>query len=127
MWLSVLLVLNAYKEDVVDGEPRLYLDFAPHIAPIRCAILPLTKHQGELAEKVYKEVKARFGYVQYDDGASIGKRYRRQDEIGTPLCVTIDYQTADDNAVTVRDRNTAQQERISLDVLVEYLAKKLGQ
>ena len=125
--LFLTTLFNAYKEDVVDGEPRLYLDFAPHIAPIRCAILPLTKHQGELAEKVYKEVKARFGYVQYDDGASIGKRYRRQDEIGTPLCVTIDYQTADDNAVTVRDRNTAQQERISLDVLVEYLAKKLGQ
>lgn len=125
--LFLTMLFDAYREDVVDGEPRLYLDLAPHMAPIRCAVLPLTKHQGEIAQRVYRDVKSRFGFVQYDDGASIGKRYRRQDEIGTPLCVTIDYQTADDNCVTVRDRNSAQQERISLDFLLSYLAKKLGQ
>jgi glycyl-tRNA synthetase len=121
------MLFDSYREDVVDGEPRLYLDLAPHMAPIRCAILPLTKHQAPVAEKIYREAKSRFGFVQYDEGASIGKRYRRQDEIGTPLCVTIDYQTAEDNAVTVRERNTGSQERVAVEKLMDYLASKLGQ
>ncbi|MBM3894733.1 glycine--tRNA ligase [Candidatus Dependentiae bacterium] len=125
--LFLTMLFDAYTEDVVDGEPRVFLNFAPHMAPIRCAVFPLTKHQGELAGKIFADLKKKFAFVQYDDGGSIGKRYRRQDEIGTPFCITIDYQSAEDGAVTVRERNSGSQERIAITELVEYLAAKLAQ
>jgi len=125
--LFLTLLFDAYTEDILDGEPRLYLNFAPHMAPIRCAVFPLTKHQGELAQKVYADLKKKFSYVQYDEGASIGKRYRRQDEIGTPFCITVDYQSSEDAAVTVRERNSGAQERVAIGSLIEYLSVKFNQ
>jgi len=112
---AVLAVLaSAYTEDEVEGEKRVYLKLAPEIAPVKVAVSPLLKNKPELVEKareVYKQLKKEFGAVMWDDNGNIGKRYRRQDEIGTPYCVTIDFQTLEDNTVTVRNRDTTEQKR----------------
>lgn len=130
---SVLAVLtSAYKEDIQGDEARSYLSFKPNIAPIVCAVSPLLKNRPELQEKareVFKMLKAEFGRVMYDDNGNVGKRYRRQDEIGTPWCVVVDFDTAGlgDNIspdfkdmVTVRDRDTGEQKRIAISELVSY-------
>lgn len=124
---TVLAVLDsAYTEEEVDGETRVVLKFKPDIAPVKIAVLPLMK-KPELKEKtteVFDMLKKAL-VVQYDETGSIGKRYRRQDEIGTPYCVTIDYDSLEDGAVTVRDRDTMQQERIKISDLEDYIQKKL--
>lgn len=121
------LLCDAYEEEVLqEGETRTVLHFAPSIAPVKVAILPLMKKDG-LAEKA-KELFAHLSKiwnVQYDDGGAIGKRYRRQDEIGTPICLTIDYQTLEDGTVTLRDRDTMKQERIKIDGIIDRLSKVL--
>ena len=125
---TVLAVLcNAYDEEVVDAEKndvRTVLHLHPALAPVKAAVLPLSKKLAEPAQKVADELGKYFN-VEYDETGSIGKRYRRQDEIGTPYCVTVDFDTLEDNAVTVRDRDTMQQVRMPISELKAYLDEKL--
>lgn len=120
-------LVDAYSEDEVEGDTRVFMDLHPELAPIKVAILPLTKKVPlkEIAMEIHDQLK-KFYNVEYDESSSIGKRYRRQDEIGTPFCVTIDFDTLDDKMVTVRDRNTLAQDRIAIDDLLNYLRDKLG-
>ncbi|MDO8664104.1 MAG: glycine--tRNA ligase [Candidatus Liptonbacteria bacterium] len=125
---TILAVLaSAYTEDEMNGEKRTYLKFKPSIAPVKVAVFPLLKNKPQLVEKareVYKMLKYEFGAVEFDDNGNIGKRYRRQDEIGTPNCITVDFDTIEkDNTVTVRDRDSGKQERVSVTELVVYLRK----
>jgi glycyl-tRNA synthetase len=128
----VLAVLSqAYTEDELGGEKRVYLKLASAVAPIKIAVFPLLKNKEALtgkAQELYKVLRKQFGAVEYDETGSIGKRYRRQDEIGTPYCVTVDFETIekDGSPVTVRDRDTGAQEKIALKDLVSYLEQKLG-
>lgn len=123
------VLVSSYVEDEMNGEKRVYLKFPPKIAPIKVAVFPLLKNREELVEKskeVYKILKKEFSSVEFDDNGNIGKRYRRQDEIGTPFCVTIDFETIEkDNTVTVRDRDSGNQNRVSLDEIVVYLKEKI--
>ena len=119
---ALMAVLSgAYREDEQNGEKRVYLALPEHLAPVRFAVSPLLKNKPELVEKareVYAELaKANPGRVMWDDNGNIGKRYRRQDEIGTPHCVVIDFQTLEDGTVTVRERDTTEQRRVSVDKL----------
>ncbi len=124
------ILLSAYTEDEKDGEVRSYLKFKPNIAPVICAVSPLLKNKPELVEyanvKVYAPLKAEFGRVAWDDNGNIGKRYRRQDEIGTPFCIVVDFDTLTDDAVTVRDRDTGEQERVKVSELENYLKEKIS-
>lgn len=117
------LICSAYKEDEVGGEKRVYLKLPENIAPVKAAVFPLLKNKPELtakAREVYETLKKELGSVMWDDNGNIGKRYRRQDEIGTPHCVTIDFQTLEDGTVTLRSRDTTEQDRVKID---ELLAK----
>ncbi len=123
MFLTVMT--NAYHEEEINGETRVVLKLASHLAPYRVAVSPLLKNKPELVEKareVYETLKKEFGNVMWDDNGNIGKRYRRQDEIGTPYCVVIDFQTLEDDTVTVRDRDTTNQERCNRANLISKLA-----
>lgn len=118
---------NAYTEEQVGDETRTVLRFDKRLAPVKVAVLPLSKKE-ELqtpAKEIWKRL-SKMMFVEYDDTQSIGKRYRRQDEIGTPYCVTVDFETLNDHAVTVRDRDTMTQERVPVADLEVYLSKKLG-
>lgn len=111
---------SAYTEDEVNGETRAFLKFKPELAPYRFAVSPLLKNKPELVEKareIYTVLKKKYGNVIWDDNGNIGKRYRRQDEIGTPNCVVIDFQTLEDGTVTVRDRDTTEQKRTTVEEL----------
>ena len=123
------ILLSAYREDEKDGEIRAYLKLKPNIAPVICAVSPLLKNKPELIEyanaKVYAPLKAEFGRVAWDDNGNIGKRYRRQDEIGTPFCIVIDFDTLSDDTVTVRDRDTGEQERIKVADLKNYIKERI--
>lgn len=123
IFLSVLL--DAYEEEALaDGDVRNVLHLHPALAPFKAAILPLSKKLGDKADEIYSSLAKHF-MVDYDDAGSIGKRYRREDEIGTPFCITVDFQTMEDNTVTVRDRDTMEQIRLSADELVAYLNGKV--
>lgn len=126
---TILAILtSAYSEEKLgDGETRTVLRFAKKVAPIQIAVLPLSKKEelSSVAEKLSQDLK-KIARVTYDETQSIGKRYRRQDEIGTPYCVTVDFDTLTDNAVTVRDRDTMVQERIAIENLVAYFENKLS-
>ena len=118
------ILISAYAEDELGGETRTYLKLAKNIAPIRAAVFPLLKNKPELVSKareVYSIIKKDVPNIEFDDNGNIGKRYRRQDEIGTPFCVTIDFDTLEDDTVTVRDRDTGEQERIKIVDLKESL------
>jgi len=116
---------NAYDEDEADGETRVVLRLHHALAPYKAAVLPLQKKgQGELADKIYRDLAKRF-CVTYDEAGSIGKRYRRQDEIGTPYCITVDFDSQEKGIVTVRDRDTMQQDTVSISDLEAYLRDKL--
>lgn len=119
-------LVDAYSEDVIDGNCRVYMDFHAEIAPIKAAVLPLTKKEPlvELAKQIHQQLK-KFYHVEYDESGSIGKRYRRQDEIGTPFCITVDFDSLEDKMVTIRHRNTLKQDRISLDQVLEYIKEQL--
>jgi glycyl-tRNA synthetase len=123
--LFLTLLFDAYREDIIEDEPRIVLAFHPKIAPIKAAFLPLTKQQIEPCKALYNAIKKLGFAVQFDESGSIGKRYRRQDEIGTPWCITYDFESAADNTVTLRHRDTTKQERISIDQLAPYLIKAL--
>ncbi len=123
--LTLAVMCEAYDEQKLeDGETRVVMHFHPALAPYKVAVLPLQKNLSEKAEEVYRELSKHF-MVSYDEAGSIGKRYRRQDEIGTPMCVTIDFDTLENNTVTVRDRDTMQQIRLSVDELVPYIEKQV--
>lgn len=118
------VLVSSYKVDEVGGEKRTLLKLPKHLAPIKIAVSPLLKNKPELVEKarqVYTALQKQFGAVTWDDNGNIGKRYRRQDEIGTPYCVTIDFQTLEDDTVTIRDRDTAEQTRQNIKDLSSTL------
>ena len=122
----VLAVLsNAYDEEQVgDNDIRVVMHLHPALAPFKCAVLPLSKKLSENALKVYDELSKHF-MVDYDEAGSIGKRYRREDEIGTPFCITYDFDSETDNCVTVRDRDTMEQVRLPITELVSYIEEKI--
>lgn len=125
---TVLVLLSeAYNEEDADGETRVVLKFVPEVAPIKCAVLPLSKKEPleEMARNIYHDLK-KYYHMDYDNTGSIGKRYRRQDEVGTPYAVTVDFDSLEDQQVTVRDRDTMKQDRIPIEKLREYLRDKLG-
>ena len=132
---SVLAVLvDAYDEEVVDAEKndvRVVLHLHPALAPYKAAVLPLSKKLSDKAREVYAEL-AKEWMIDFDETGSIGKRYRREDEVGTPYCITVDFDTvgdaekAGDNCVTVRERDTMEQVRVPISELKAYLAEKLA-
>src|SRR5690606_16910584 len=120
-------LMDAYHEEEVSGEKRIVLKLDPRLAPYQVAVLPLSK-KAELIEpaaKLADSLRSEF-MLEFDETQSIGRRYRRQDEIGTPLCVTFDFDSLDDHAVTIRNRDTMSQERVSVDRLAEALRTSLS-
>lgn len=123
--LFLMAIIEAYDEEVIDAEKndtRVVLHLHPVLAPIKAAVLPLSKKLAEPAEKIYRDLSRHF-MVDYDETGSIGKRYRRQDEIGTPYCITYDFESENDGCVTVRDRDTMSQVRIPIGEVADYIAK----
>ncbi|MFM2234373.1 MAG: glycyl-tRNA synthetase [Actinomycetota bacterium] len=120
-------LLAAYDEDVINDEPRTVLRLHPRLAPYQVAILPLSKKDSltPLADQIFSTLSKRY-YCDYDETQAIGRRYRRQDEIGTPYCITVDFDSLEDGQVTIRERDTTQQERVSIDRLEQVLSEKLG-
>ena len=120
-------LLAAYDEDIVNDEPRTVLRLHPRLAPYKVAVLPLSKKDTltPLAQKIYRTLAERY-MVDYDETQAIGRRYRRQDEIGTPYCVTVDFDSLEDNCVTIRERDTTEQKRVAIADLVGELGQRLG-
>ena len=123
--VALAFLCEAYdEEEVGEGDVRTVLRLHPALAPVKAAILPLSKKLGEKADEVYQKLIKKYN-CEYDDAGSIGKRYRRQDEIGTPVCITIDFDTLEDESVTVRDRDAMEQKRIKIEELDSYMANLL--
>ncbi|MGD9765670.1 MAG: glycine--tRNA ligase [Candidatus Binatia bacterium] len=124
---TLAFLVDAYDEDVADGEPRTVLRLHPQLAPIKAAVFPLLRKDGqpEKAQRVYDLLRPHYS-VDYDQSGAIGRRYRRQDEIGTPFGITVDHQTMADDTVTLRDRDSMQQERLPIDALIGELAMRLA-
>ncbi|MEG2378208.1 MAG: glycine--tRNA ligase, partial [Clostridia bacterium] len=126
--VALAFLVDAYDEEIVDeekGDVRVVLRLHPALAPYKCAILPLSKKLSDKAGELFDVLSKSFA-VEFDDAGSIGKRYRRQDEIGTPICITYDFDSVEDNCVTVRDRDTMKQERIAISELPTYVAGRLS-
>ena len=123
---TLAFLVDAYDEDEIDGEPRTVLRLHPQLAPVKAAILPLVRKDGqpELAREIEQDLRERM-QVEYDAGGAIGRRYRRQDEIGTPWAVTVDHQSLEDRTVTVRDRDSLAQVRVPIGELSEELERRL--
>ena len=139
--IFLVMLCNAYEEqEIAEGDTRTVLHLHPSIAPYKAAVLPLSKKLSEKATEVFEKIskklseKAQEVYTQlskkfmcdYDEAGSIGKRYRREDEIGTPYCITIDFETENDNSVTIRDRDTMEQVRVKIDELEKWLEEKIN-
>lgn len=125
--VTLAFLVDAYDEEVVNEEKndtRVVMHFHPALAPIKAAVLPLSKKLGEGAREVFAKLASEF-MCEYDEAGSIGKRYRRQDEIGTPFCITYDFESAEDNSVTIRHRDSMEQERVKIDDLVEYIRERI--
>jgi glycyl-tRNA synthetase len=123
--LCLALLANAYAVETLEGgESRTVLRLHPSVAPIQVAVLPLSKKLADPAHALEGELRRRFN-VFYDDAGNIGRRYRRQDEAGTPFCLTYDFDSVDDQKVTVRERDTMKQERIAVDAVADYLREQL--
>ena len=123
--VALAFLCNAYdEEEIAEGDTRTVLHLHPALAPYKVAVLPLSKKLSEKAEEVYTKLSKKF-MCEYDETGSIGKRYRREDEIGTPYCVTVDFDTLEDNAVTIRDRDTMEQVRINIDELENWISEKI--
>ncbi len=123
--VALAFLCNAYdEEEIAEGDVRTVLHLHPALAPYKVAVLPLSKKLSEKAEEVYSNLSKKF-MCDYDEAGSIGKRYRREDEIGTPYCVTIDFDTLDDNCVTIRDRDTMEQVRVKIDELEAWIQEKV--
>ena len=123
--VALAFLVDAYDEEQIsEKDVRTVMHFHPALAPIKAAVLPLSKKLGEQAWEIH-DMLAKHFMVDYDESGSIGKRYRRQDEIGTPFCITYDFESANDGCVTVRDRDTMEQERIKIEDLVSYIEKRM--
>ena len=123
--VALAFLCEAYdEEEVGENDTRVVMHLHPALAPYKAAVLPLSKKLGPQAEEVCDMLRKHF-MVEYDDAGSIGKRYRRQDEIGTPFCLTYDFDSEADGCVTVRDRDTMQQERIAIDQLAAYISARM--
>lgn len=123
--LALVVLCDAYDEEILEnGEQRVVMHFHPAIAPYKIAVLPLQKNLSEKAKEVFTLLSKKF-MSDYDEAGSIGKRYRRQDEIGTPYCITVDFDTIQDNTVTVRDRDTMKQIRIKIDEIEQFVSNKI--
>ncbi|HAC46524.1 MAG TPA: glycine--tRNA ligase, partial [Chloroflexi bacterium] len=121
--IFITLLVDAYDEDIVNNEPRVVLHLHPNVAPVQVAVVPLSKKEDliKVAREVQSSLQGQFR-VEYDQtGGNIGRRYRRQDEIGTPFCITIDFDTLNDKAVTIRQRDSTQQERVAISDLAAKL------
>ena len=120
------LLCDAYDEDDIGGEQRTVLRLHPRLAPNKAAVLPLVSKEGmpERAREVFESVRAKMP-AEFDEGGSIGKRYRRQDEVGTPWCITIDGDTLSDGTVTLRDRDSLEQSRVPAEEIADELAQRL--
>ena len=127
--VTLAFLCDAYEEETLTSEDgktdtRVVMHFHPALAPFKAAVMPLTKNQNAKAEEIYAEL-AKYFMVDYDASGSIGKRYRREDEIGTPFCITVDFDTEADGCVTVRDRDTMKQERVKIGDLKAFIEKSL--
>ena len=124
--LTLAVLCNGYEnQDLGEGDSRVVLHIHPAIAPYKVAILPLSKKLSDKATEVYESLSKKF-MCDYDEAGSIGKRYRREDEIRTPYCITIDFDTLEDNQVTIRDRDTMEQVRIPIEQLEKYIEEKVN-
>ncbi|MBR5808898.1 MAG: glycine--tRNA ligase, partial [Clostridia bacterium] len=124
--VTLAFLVEAYDEEELEGgDSRVVLRFHPALAPVKAAVLPLSKKLNEGAEKVFAELSKKYN-MEYDDAGSIGKRYRRQDEIGTPFCITYDFDSETDESVTVRFRDSMQQQRIKICDLEAFLDEQLA-
>ena len=126
--VALAFLVDAYDEEVIDAEKndvRVVLHLHPTLAPFKAAVLPLSKKLSDKASEVYEEL-SKYYMVDFDETGSIGKRYRREDEIGTPLCITYDFESENDNCVTVRDRDTMEQVRIPITELKAYIEKAIA-
>lgn len=126
--LFLAILTDAYAEDELGGGGRTYLKFHPRVAPVKAAVFPLMKNKPELvakAREIYRALKREVPQVMWDDNGNVGKRYRRQDEIGTPFCITVDFETLEDGTVTLRDRDTGEQKRVSADDLISELKRAI--
>lgn len=126
---TVLAVLSsAYTEDDMGGESRVFLKLAPRIAPVKAAVFPLLKNKPELvakAREIYSALKKEIPQIMWDDNGNVGKRYRRQDEIGTPFCITVDFDTLENDTVTIRHRDTGEQDRIAIGDLSNFVIERI--
>ena len=124
--IALTVLVDAFREEQVEGETRTVLGFLPSVAPIKAAVLPLVNKDAmpETATELFNDLRKRFACF-YDDGGAIGRRYRRQDEVGTPFCITVDGQTATDQTVTVRHRDSMAQDRVSMDQVTDYIGERL--
>eukprot|EP01041_Mallomonas_annulata_P007850 gene7850-16065_t len=125
--LFLASLVSAYREEEVDGEKRVVLGFHPSLAPVKVSILPLVKNKPEivaLARELYSRLQTRYN-CEYDVSGAIGRRYRRADEIGTPFCITVDFESLEDRSVTIRYRDSMVQERMKIDDLFTYLSKEI--
>ena len=122
--IFLMLTCEAYDVEQLENDSRVVMHFSPKVAPYLAAVLPLSKQLNEQAKAVLAKLNKYFS-VTYDETASIGKRYRRQDAIGTPYCITVDFETATDGCVTVRDRDTMEQVRIPVDEVKKFLEDKI--
>ena len=123
--MMLALMYEAYEEQQLEKDTRIVLHLHPYLAPIKACVLPLSKKLSEEAMEVYRRL-SKFANCEYDEAGSIGKRYRRQDAIGTPFCVTVDFETQQDRCVTIRHRDSMEQVRIPLDQLEEYITSRIG-
>ncbi len=123
----LMLLSDAYREEEVEGEQRVVLGLHPRMAPVKAAVFPLVKKDGlpELARKIVADLRVAAVPAFYDESGSIGRRYRRQDEAGTPWCITVDGQTTEDGTVTVRDRDTLEQTRVDVSRVLPWIEEHL--
>jgi len=123
--LMLAVLCEAYNEEVLDdGETRVVLKLSPKLSAYKVAVLPLQKNLSEKAREIYASLSQHF-YCDFDEAGSIGKRYRRHDEIGTPFCVTIDFDTLENGTVTIRDRDTMEQQRMTIDEVINFVCEKI--
>ena len=124
--VALAFLVEAYdEEDLGEGDSRVVMHLHPALAPVKAAVLPLSKKLSEGAQKVYEELSKKYN-CEYDEAGSIGKRYRRQDEIGTPWCITYDFDSEADESVTVRDRDTMEQVRVKIAELDKFIEERLA-
>ena len=123
--LMLAVLCEAYEEEALDNDTRVVMHFHPSLAAYKVAVLPLQKNLSEKAQEVYNKLSKEF-MCTFDEAGSIGKRYRRQDEIGTPYCVTIDFDSLEDGTVTIRDRDTMEQKRLTVEEVINFVKEKIN-